>query len=61
VILDEPIDDKGRVLTSVSNFWFAKTKHIIDNKTIPLFKLTWKLKDQNWSPNSFLAYLFKGE
>ena len=36
-------------------------KHLIDNKTIPLFKLTWKLKERNWSPNSVLAYLFKGE
>ncbi|SFV69855.1 Phosphoribosylaminoimidazole-succinocarboxamide synthase [hydrothermal vent metagenome] len=31
VILDEPINQKGSVLTAVSNFWFAKTKHIIAN------------------------------
>lgn len=38
VILEEPIDKKGSVLTTISNFWFEKTKHIIDNHllNIPL-------------------------
>ncbi|THB68867.1 MAG: phosphoribosylaminoimidazolesuccinocarboxamide synthase [Gammaproteobacteria bacterium] len=31
VILPTPIPEKGKVLTSVSNFWFEKTKKIIDN------------------------------
>ena len=31
VILPDPIPGKGRVLTSVSNFWFNKTRHIIAN------------------------------
>ncbi|MDX1454514.1 MAG: phosphoribosylaminoimidazolesuccinocarboxamide synthase [Gammaproteobacteria bacterium] len=31
VILPDPVPGKGRVLTQVSNFWFDKTKHIIDN------------------------------
>jgi len=31
VILPEPIPGKGRVLTSVSNFWFRKMQHIIAN------------------------------
>ena len=31
VVLPEPIPGKGRVLTSVSNFWFARTQHIIPN------------------------------
>src|SRR5574340_1593678 len=31
VILPDPIPDKGRVLTAVSNFWFAKLAHIIPN------------------------------
>lgn len=31
VILDEPIAQKGAVLTAVSNFWFDKTQHIIAN------------------------------
>ncbi|MBW3566734.1 MAG: phosphoribosylaminoimidazolesuccinocarboxamide synthase [Proteobacteria bacterium] len=31
VILPDPIPGKGRILTQVSNFWFEKTAHIIDN------------------------------
>ncbi|HBA65880.1 MAG TPA: phosphoribosylaminoimidazolesuccinocarboxamide synthase [Methylococcaceae bacterium] len=31
VILPDPIPQKGRVLTSVSNFWFTKLKHILPN------------------------------
>ena len=31
VILPDPIPEKGRVLTSVSNFWFKKMQHIIPN------------------------------
>ena len=31
VILPTPIDEKGAILTAVSNFWFAKTKDQIDN------------------------------
>ncbi len=31
VVLPDPIPGKGRVLTSVSNFWFEKTKHLIPN------------------------------
>lgn len=31
VILPEPIPGKGRILTQISNFWFDKTRHIIDN------------------------------
>jgi len=31
VILPDPIPGKGRVLTSVSNFWFAKMQHILPN------------------------------
>jgi phosphoribosylaminoimidazole-succinocarboxamide synthase len=31
VILPDPIPGKGRVLTAVSNFWFAKLQHIIPN------------------------------
>jgi len=38
VVLPDPIPGKGRVLTNVSNFWFAKLKHIIPNHlaAIPL-------------------------
>jgi phosphoribosylaminoimidazole-succinocarboxamide synthase len=31
VILPDPIPGKGRILTAVSNFWFAATSHIIRN------------------------------
>lgn len=31
VVLPKPIPGKGRVLTNVSNFWFARTQHIIPN------------------------------
>lgn len=29
VVLPTPIPDKGRVLTQLSNFWFAKTAHLV--------------------------------
>ncbi|MEO8755730.1 MAG: phosphoribosylaminoimidazolesuccinocarboxamide synthase, partial [Casimicrobiaceae bacterium] len=31
VILPTPVPGKGRVLTAVSNFWFAKLAHVIPN------------------------------
>jgi phosphoribosylaminoimidazole-succinocarboxamide synthase len=31
VVMSEPIPDKGRVLTEMSNFWFAKLGHIVPN------------------------------
>ena len=31
VILPDPIPGKGRILNSISNFWFARTTHIIAN------------------------------
>jgi phosphoribosylaminoimidazole-succinocarboxamide synthase len=31
VVLPEPIPDKGRVLTELANFWFAKLGHIVPN------------------------------
>src|SRR4051795_13049005 len=31
VVLPDPIPDKGRVLNSISNFWFKRTKHIVPN------------------------------
>ena len=30
VILPNPIPEKGRVLTALSEFWFKKTKHIVE-------------------------------
>jgi len=34
VVLDEPIPDKGRVLTGLSTFWFEKTGDIVENHLI---------------------------
>jgi phosphoribosylaminoimidazole-succinocarboxamide synthase len=31
VVLPDPIPEKGRVLNGISNFWFARTRHIISN------------------------------
>jgi len=31
VTLPDPIPDKGRVLTAVSNFWFGRLRHIVPN------------------------------
>lgn len=34
VIMPNPIPDKGRVLTTFSEFWFGRTKHIVENHFI---------------------------
>lgn len=31
VILNEPIPDKGKILTAISNFWFSKLEHLVPN------------------------------
>jgi phosphoribosylaminoimidazole-succinocarboxamide synthase len=31
VVLPDPIPEKGRVLNSISNFWFGRTQHIVAN------------------------------
>jgi phosphoribosylaminoimidazole-succinocarboxamide synthase len=31
VVMPDPIPGKGRVLNSISNFWFARTTHIVPN------------------------------
>jgi phosphoribosylaminoimidazole-succinocarboxamide synthase len=31
VVLPDPIPGKGAVLTAISNFWFAKTRHLVAN------------------------------
>ncbi len=46
VVLPNPIPGKGRVLTSVSNFWFEKMQHIIPNHLTQL-----KLEDIVPDPN----------
>jgi phosphoribosylaminoimidazole-succinocarboxamide synthase len=34
VVLPDPIPGKGRVLNRISNFWFARTQHIVPNHLI---------------------------
>ena len=36
VVLPTPIPDKGRVLTGLSGFWFARTKEIVENHFLGL-------------------------
>ncbi len=31
VIFDQPIENKGKILTTIANYWFNKTDHIIQN------------------------------
>ena len=31
VVMPNPIPEKGRVLTQISNFWFERTSHIVRN------------------------------
>jgi phosphoribosylaminoimidazole-succinocarboxamide synthase len=31
VVFDQPIHEKGMILTSIANYWFQKTEHIIQN------------------------------
>ncbi len=36
VVLPDPIPDKGRVLTAISNFWFEKTRALVPNHSSDL-------------------------
>jgi phosphoribosylaminoimidazole-succinocarboxamide synthase len=36
VVLPTPIPDKGRVLTGLSAFWFARTRHIVPNHLLAI-------------------------
>ena len=36
VVLPTEIPDKGRVLTGLSAFWFARTRHIVDNHLVAI-------------------------
>jgi len=35
VVLPDPIPGKGEMLTQISNFWFGKTAHIMQNHLLP--------------------------
>ena len=41
VVLPTPIPGKGQVLTSVSNFWFEKLKHIVPNQLTGITPSPW--------------------
>ncbi len=34
VVLPDPVPGKGAILTALSNFWFARTRHLIDNHLV---------------------------
>ena len=34
VVLDDPVPDKGRVLTALSTFWFERTAHLAPNHLV---------------------------
>jgi phosphoribosylaminoimidazole-succinocarboxamide synthase len=34
VVLDDPVPDKGRVLTALSTFWFEQTQHLAPNHLV---------------------------
>jgi phosphoribosylaminoimidazole-succinocarboxamide synthase len=40
VILPSPVPGKGKVLTEVSNFWFARLGHVIPNHLLPVDSLS---------------------
>jgi phosphoribosylaminoimidazole-succinocarboxamide synthase len=57
-ILPTPIPDKGRILNTLSTFWFARTGHIIDNHLIlhrvPDYPAPFNTLDE-WSERSMLV------
>ena len=52
VVLPDPIPGKGRVLTSVSKFWFAKTQSVIANH-LSAVSLQQAVTDEIASDNRF--------
>ncbi len=34
VVMDDPIPDKGRILTAISIFWFERLRHVVENHII---------------------------
>jgi len=41
VVLPDPIPGKGRILTQISNYWFARTQHIVANHMTDFELTTW--------------------
>lgn len=49
VVLPQPIPEKGKILTDVSNFWMDKTEHIIKNhlvKDFPMEDISYAFPDK---------------
>ena len=61
VILPTPIPDKGRVLSTLSVFWFARTSHILDNHLllhrVPDFPAPWAQfgAENDWENRALLC------
>ena len=61
VILPTPIPDKGRILSTLSVFWFARTSHIIDNHLllhrVPDFPAPWAQfgAENDWNGRAMLC------
>ena len=61
VILPTPIPDKGRILSTLSVFWFARTSHIIDNHLllhrVPDFPAPWAQfgAENDWNNRAMLC------
>lgn len=36
VVMDDPIPDKGRILTMISNFWFNRLEHLVENHILSI-------------------------
>jgi len=62
VILPTGIPDKGRVLTALSQFWFAKTGHIVPNHFIAfgMDTIGARLHDANVTVTADLVSMLKG-
>ncbi len=41
VVLPDPIPGKGRILTQISNYWFARTQHLVANHMTGLEPAGW--------------------
>lgn len=58
-ILPTPIPDKGKILNTLSAFWFKRTAHIIENHVLQLhateFPAPYDTKAEDWGGRSMLV------
>src|SRR3954464_6789515 len=58
-ILPTPIPDKGKILNTLSVFWFARTAHIIDNHLLlhraADYPAPYNTKAEEWGGRSMLV------